>query len=1352
MAARAAKSPLAVPSWFDTPLSFDGQIRRFRNEVLFSEDVRAVLDGLGRRVGNAVLEEFHARGIPVKAAKAAAPEAAGFAAGATARVDFDEVDMEMRTAYETNYQRIGDEVGHSAGTVMGLSIRRSDEGQLQVLRESGRRLGLVDLSESSKRRMFELLESRVDLGENPLVVARRVARTVPAGPWSSAAVRSRVIARTEILHAQRFSQLSSYRDMKFRHATVWDDRIGYGDEVCSALNETVVTMEEAEGLMLDEHPNGTRSFSPHMKPGEALPEPDSHASDLATLENYLETSGDASLDLRDMSAFVDRDDSLELAAFDRGDYRAINSQLENYGRLYSNTEMHEEMLKQAASREYDDGTRLFLLDRLEGTLPSPGSIGETTGWTQTAMSMAPIVRSGNAGRRARIWDLRVRGKGVPGFATRTDAAYLPPGSRIRVLKVEKFDPVAQPGRQLYKERIVAEIIPPGALDEGLDTAARAAALRKADRAMDRVVKARSRAEAADLRASAEGIDFAERRKRIRKRDAAYRDLDETRKRWRRLEDEAETFSAPDGVWSRPDLENAIADGVAGRPPRGVRPAYKPSQRIDEFHGRWRYRRLALEEVQRQLEKSGTLLSVAERRKLMDDVDALLKKVQGSYDYWTAARARSRGLDVPGIGLRRGSVRLGSDVDNFLDRMNKTDLNIGVRYPRTTGGVILDTAYASRSEARILARRMSRKLRPPNAIAEIRDFVDNPERARLINRALSSSGVDSAARRQGRAIRAAMRDMDDVPVWTEMRVSSLSHLKVGEEFGSGQIRKASLIPPAASNRAKGIVMLKGSRRGSRLRSMKPDELIVAPERMRVVGRKRVYLPDGKGGRYRATVTVVEEVDRVDPDVLKAALTDMENNMGPVLDSLEMRELADALDEGRALRVRADPIVMAMREDMDKAFAYNLCEYYDRPRSEWRQVMKEVEADTAKLFGFESVDDMNAAIRIALDPEKTDLWTAIRGNPHLKHLMATQRYRTKRQIREAIRGTDTHTRKTVEIDHLGFRKGPISDAPNYAFIAGNEMDAQYFSTHAYGDMYVKWNREIRERSTLVGGDTYLNLHLQYDPLRFPAAPMPLSDPDFRVLTEFMMKADIDGPGLKVMFKHDPEERSERVKRALRKFLNKEADYEDLQVLTGHDGMHFLEVQVHGVLNPTRDVAQVASQYKKAANKAREVLDEYGMEHLPVAAARQEPQLMKIFTERHPQHQLLRPIDINRMGRGYLEYISKWTFFEFFQRSFPDTMFKGIPKSAVRKLKKFNVADVSDAHLRKFLKNWYKYEWPNMDGTIVDRSFVRAGGTTNIFSKKDLEGPPDSVLFEIEDPPDPDAFYRGREGMRRRLHPDS
>ena len=41
-----------------------------------------------------------------------------------------------------------------------------------------------------------------------------------------------------------------------------DDLLGYGDEDCTYWNGREVSLSEAEDLVQDEHPNGTRSFVP----------------------------------------------------------------------------------------------------------------------------------------------------------------------------------------------------------------------------------------------------------------------------------------------------------------------------------------------------------------------------------------------------------------------------------------------------------------------------------------------------------------------------------------------------------------------------------------------------------------------------------------------------------------------------------------------------------------------------------------------------------------------------------------------------------------------------------------------------------------------------------------------------------------------------------------------------------------------------------------------------------------------------------------------------------------------------------------------------------------------------------
>ena len=43
---------------------------------------------------------------------------------------------------------------------------------------------------------------------------------------------------------------------------IFDNRTGFDDDECPGLDGKIVSLEEAETLMGDEHPNGTRSFTP----------------------------------------------------------------------------------------------------------------------------------------------------------------------------------------------------------------------------------------------------------------------------------------------------------------------------------------------------------------------------------------------------------------------------------------------------------------------------------------------------------------------------------------------------------------------------------------------------------------------------------------------------------------------------------------------------------------------------------------------------------------------------------------------------------------------------------------------------------------------------------------------------------------------------------------------------------------------------------------------------------------------------------------------------------------------------------------------------------------------------------
>ncbi len=76
------------------------------------------------------------------------------------------------------------------------------------------------------------------------------------------AYRSELIARTETTFARNVSAIAAGEEAHFDRYLVFDARIGPTDEECEALDGEIVDQDEAERLILEEHPNGTRSVSP----------------------------------------------------------------------------------------------------------------------------------------------------------------------------------------------------------------------------------------------------------------------------------------------------------------------------------------------------------------------------------------------------------------------------------------------------------------------------------------------------------------------------------------------------------------------------------------------------------------------------------------------------------------------------------------------------------------------------------------------------------------------------------------------------------------------------------------------------------------------------------------------------------------------------------------------------------------------------------------------------------------------------------------------------------------------------------------------------------------------------------
>lgn len=168
----------------------------------------------------------------------------------------------MKTVYERNYLGVANMVNDTLASAFSLGTDLPDPVAQAVIATGGRRAGLVDLSQQSKDRIFAAITELRGEGAGAEEIARRIRADVARGPWRDSATRSKVIARTEAKFAQNASTLERAKVEGMTHALIFDARLGATDEICEALNGKIVSIQDAEQLALDEHPNGSRSFVP----------------------------------------------------------------------------------------------------------------------------------------------------------------------------------------------------------------------------------------------------------------------------------------------------------------------------------------------------------------------------------------------------------------------------------------------------------------------------------------------------------------------------------------------------------------------------------------------------------------------------------------------------------------------------------------------------------------------------------------------------------------------------------------------------------------------------------------------------------------------------------------------------------------------------------------------------------------------------------------------------------------------------------------------------------------------------------------------------------------------------------
>jgi hypothetical protein len=185
----------------------------------------------------------------------------------------DFAEGELARPYQRLYAMVGEIVYGAVSERVGVAIAWNIEDRVarEVVAAGGRRLGLVDLPDSTRLSLFAAIHDARSRGEGPIELARRIRQYVPAGRFyrleadragSGVAYRSEMIARTETTYARNVSALGAGQEAGFERYLVFDARLGPTDETCELLDGLEVSANEAARLLDEEHPNGTRSVSP----------------------------------------------------------------------------------------------------------------------------------------------------------------------------------------------------------------------------------------------------------------------------------------------------------------------------------------------------------------------------------------------------------------------------------------------------------------------------------------------------------------------------------------------------------------------------------------------------------------------------------------------------------------------------------------------------------------------------------------------------------------------------------------------------------------------------------------------------------------------------------------------------------------------------------------------------------------------------------------------------------------------------------------------------------------------------------------------------------------------------------
>jgi hypothetical protein len=131
-----------------------------------------------------------------------------------------------------------------------------------VLEAGGKHMGLMDITRDVKESLFKVIDLGRERGLNPRDTGRLIREYVPRGRFihAGSGYRSQMIARTEVLHGQRFASLSIYESSPVVKGAVAFD--GDHDDECAARNGQVFSFEEAFTIIDATHPQCVLAFGP----------------------------------------------------------------------------------------------------------------------------------------------------------------------------------------------------------------------------------------------------------------------------------------------------------------------------------------------------------------------------------------------------------------------------------------------------------------------------------------------------------------------------------------------------------------------------------------------------------------------------------------------------------------------------------------------------------------------------------------------------------------------------------------------------------------------------------------------------------------------------------------------------------------------------------------------------------------------------------------------------------------------------------------------------------------------------------------------------------------------------------